>query len=188
MDHAMVWFNKMRESSIEPDITTYNTLIKGWSLSNQTPLAEHQLVTLLNPGSRISPNTVTFNTVISSWCFFGKPEKAYQILMKMLQLDLPSAKPDSKSLLPFFKAYRRARSLFPAYQLILLSDRYHIPLCGDSYSELHSLFKLPKLTDSRIPADWRAAFEPKAAAAAAAAAKQPKSRGGGGHKGARKNR
>lgn len=75
------------KQGIEPHVSTYNTIFKGFIRENKTHEAEYLFNKLFIQNQQLLPNLVTCNTMIKGLCKIGNSFKAIALLRLMLMSD-----------------------------------------------------------------------------------------------------
>ncbi|KAL6276282.1 hypothetical protein ACE6H2_019883 [Prunus campanulata] len=72
---------------LQPDVTTFNTLIRGLSLDNKVHEAASLVRKIAFFGEGCKPNVITFGTLIDASCKLGQNGRAIQMLRLMEKYD-----------------------------------------------------------------------------------------------------
>lgn len=94
-------FDEMRESGIEPDVTSFSIVLHVYSRAHKPQLVLDKLSLMKEKG--ICPNVVTYTSVIKCLCSCGRIEEAEDLLDEMVR---NGVSPCAKTYNCFFKEYR----------------------------------------------------------------------------------
>ena len=84
--HAKLFWQKMKECGVQPDIVSYNTILNCFAKSSRNPDRIQDIQTyfrFLQQDKNVSPNKITYLALLNAWIGIGKPEKAEAILRDM---------------------------------------------------------------------------------------------------------
>merc|ERR1719377_101896 len=114
MDRASGLLEDMRESSVEPDIITYSTIVKGYCLEGDVDRAFDVLEDMKSDG-KFQPDEIMYNSILDGCAKQHRVEHALNVLEEMKATGVG---PSNYTLSILVKLLGHARRLSQAFKMV----------------------------------------------------------------------
>merc|ERR1719159_261425 len=114
MDKASMLLVDMKESSVEPDIITYSTIIKGYCLEGDVDRAFHVLEEMKSD-EKFSPDEIMYNSILDGCAKQHRVEDSLRVLDEMKAAGIG---PSNYTLSILVKLLGHARRLNQAFKMV----------------------------------------------------------------------
>jgi len=114
MDRAPALLDSMRQAGLEPDLVTYSTLVKGYSLAGDVERG-FKVLKEMRAGGKLKPDEIMYNSLLDGCAREHRVDQALELLETMQGAGIA---PSNHTLSILVKLLGRARKLDKAFAII----------------------------------------------------------------------